>query len=337
MKPFSKFIFILLIIILVILIVAFSWLNRSTGNIESPGAEFEIIKGDSSYSLARRLYLNGFINSKELFIIIARVFKLDQNLKAGYVRLLPEQTTVDILRTIYSGDFIPISFTIPEGSTIKDIKKILISSGAADIEQVETFLSDVDYTAKIGLNGFKSAEGFLFPETYKFQKGVSVQVIFNEMVEMFFKKLSEIYPQYGKLSSKLLYDKVIMASIIEKEVKLPEESSIVAGVFYNRLKTGMRIQSCATIQYILEKPKEQLLETDLQIIHPYNTYIFPGLPPGPICNPGFTALKSAFYPAEHDYLFFVVKDPNIGNHHFSKTYSEHLNAQKKYKSIVGFY
>ena len=337
MKAFSKFIFILIIIFLIILIVAFSWLNRSTGNIEIPGAEFEIIKGDSSYTLANRLYLNGFINSKELFIIIARALRLDRNLKTGFVRLLPEQTTIDIIRTIYSGDFIPISFTIPEGSTIKDIKKILISSGAADIEQVETFLSDVDYPAKIGLNGFKGAEGFLFPETYKFQKGVSVQVIFNEMVEMFFKKLSEIYPQYEKLSSKQLFDKVIMASIIEKEVKLPEESPIVAGVFYNRLKTGMRIQSCATIQYILEKPKEQLLETDLQIIHPYNTYIFPGLPPGPICNPGFTALKSAFYPAEHDYLFFVVKDPNIGSHHFSKTYSEHLNAQKKYKSIVGLY
>ena len=337
MKSFLKFIIIFIIIFFLILISAFFWFNRSTGNIDDPGVEFEIIKGDSSYSLARRLYLNGYINSKELFIIIARVLRLDKNLKTGWVRILPEQTTMDIIRIIYGGEFIPISFTIPEGSTIKDIKKILIDSGAADIEQIETFLSDVNYPAKIGLNGYKSAEGFLFPETYKFQKGVSVQVIFNEMVEMFFKKLSEIYPQYNNLSINGLYDKVKMASIIEKEVKLKEEAPIVAGVFYNRIKTGMRIQSCATIQYILEKPKEQLLETDLQIIHPYNTYIFPGLPPGPICNPGFTALKAAFYPEDHDYLFFVVKDPDIGSHHFSKTYSEHLKAQKKYKSIKGLY
>jgi UPF0755 protein len=337
MKSFKKFIIILIIIFSVTLITAFFWFNRSTGNIDDPGVEFEIIKGDSSYSLARKLYLNGYINSKELFIVIARVLRLDKDLKTGWVRLLPGQTTLDIIRVIYGAEFIPISFTIPEGSTIKDIKKILISSGAADIEQIENFLSDENYPAKIGLNGYKSAEGFLFPETYKFQKGVRIQVIFNAMVEMFFKKISEIYPEYNNLSINSLYDKVKMASIIEKEVKLPKESPIVAGVFYNRIKSGMRIQSCATVQYILGKPKEQLLETDLQIIHPYNTYIFPGLPPGPICNPGYTALKSAFYPVEHDYLFFVVKDPNVGSHHFSKTYSEHLRAQQKYKSIKGLY
>lgn len=337
MKSFFKFILLLIIILSITLIAAFFWLNKSTGNIDNYETQFEIIKGDSSYSLANRLYLKGFINSKELFIIISRSLRLDRNLKAGWVRLLPGQTTIDIIRTIYSGDFVPISFTIPEGSTIKDIEKILVTSGAADIDQIKTFLSDSSYPAKIGLNGYKSAEGFLFPETYKFQKGVNVQVIFNEMVEMFFKKISEIYPQYNKLSVNELYDKVKMASIVEKEVKLPEEAPIVAGVFYNRIKSGMRIQSCATIQYILGKPKEQLLETDLQIIHPYNTYIFPGLPPGPICNPGVTALKAAFYPAEHDYLFFVVSDPDKGSHHFSTTYSEHLNAQKKYKSIKGLY
>jgi UPF0755 protein len=337
MKAFFKFIFILFIIICIFCAAAFFWFNRSTGNIEEKGVEFEIIKGDTSYSLAKRLYLNGYIHSKELYVLITRTLRLDRGLKAGWVRLLPGQTTTEIIHTIYSGDFIPIVFTIPEGSTIQQIKKILVKSGTADIDQIETFLSDKDYPAKIGLNGYKSAEGFLFPETYRFQRGVSVQVIFNGMVEMFFKKISEIYPEYNKLSEKELYNKVIMASIVEKEVRLAEESPKVAGVFYNRLKSGMRIQSCATVQYILGKPKEQLLETDLQIVHPFNTYIFPGLPPAPISNPGLTALKSAFYPAEHEYLFFVVKDPEKGSHHFSKTYGEHLKAQARYKSIKGLY
>lgn len=337
MKTFFKFIFSLFIIISCILMITFFVLNRPSGNIEPEGAEFEIVKGDSSRSLAERLYLNGLIRSKELFFITTKFLRLDSRLKAGWVKLLPGQTTMEIIKKIYGGEFITVDFTIPEGSTIQQIKKILITSGTANIEEIESFLFDRNYPAKIGLNGYKSAEGFLFPETYKFQKGVSVEVIFNEMVKMFFKKISEVYPDYNKLSTDVLYNKVKMASIIEKEVRLAEESPIVAGVFYNRIKIGMRLQSCATIQYILGKPKEQLLETDLEIIHPYNTYIYPGLPPTPICSPGFIAIRSAFNPANHEYLFFVVKDPEKGSHHFSKTYKEHLQAQKKYKSIRGLY
>ncbi len=337
MKSLLKIIFSLFIIISMILLTAFFRFNRPADNIDPGGAEFEIIKGDSSLTLSQKLYLNGFIRSKELFILTTKILRLDSRLKTGWVRLSPGQTTIEIIKKIYSGDFITIDFTIPEGSTIQQIKKILITSGAVNIEDIESFLSDSNYPAKIGLNDYKSAEGFLFPETYKFQKGVSVEVIFSKMAEMFFKKLSEVYPDYHKLTTDDLYNKVKMASIIEKEVKLAGESPIVAGIFYNRIKKGMRIQSCATIQYILGKPKEQLLESDLRIIHPYNTYIFPGLPPTPICNPGIVALKSSFYPENHDYLFFVVKDPEKGNHHFSKTYTEHLQAQKKYKRLKGLY
>lgn len=128
-----------------------------------------------------------------------------------------------------------------------------------------------------------------------------------------------------------------MASIIEREVKNKEEAPIVAGVFYNRLKQNIKLQSCATIQYILEKPKEHLLETDLLIDNSYNTYLYYGLPPGPICNPGATALNAAFHPANHNYLYFVVQDPAKGTHYFSSTYQEHLSAQRKYKAIKGFY
>jgi UPF0755 protein len=128
-----------------------------------------------------------------------------------------------------------------------------------------------------------------------------------------------------------------VASIIEKEVKVNEESSIVAGIFYNRLKTGMKLQSCATIQYVLDKPKEQLLESDLFIDNPYNTYFYRGLPPAPISNPGYHAIKAAFFPEKHNYLFFVVKDPAKGTHYFSTNYEEHLRAQKQYKQLKGFY
>ncbi|MCK4798562.1 MAG: endolytic transglycosylase MltG [Spirochaetes bacterium] len=337
MKTFLKTFLLLFIIIICALITIFLWLGRPTGNIQTPGAEFEIIKGDTAYSVSKRLYARGYIHSKELFIIITRVFRLDKNLKTGWVELAPNNNTVNLINLIYGNKFVSVAFTVPEGSTVKQIKEILINNEIADRKSISDFLSQQDYPSQIGLVGYKSAEGFLFPDTYKFYKGVAVEKIFSTMVKLFYTKLEEIYPSYKTLNKKELRKKIIIASIIEKEIRLANEAPIVSGIFYNRINIGMKIQSCATVQYILEKPKEQLLESDLLINHPYNTYIYKGLPPGPICNPGFTAIKSAFYPDKHDYLFFVVKDPEKGSHYFSKTYKEHLEAQKRYKKIRGLY
>lgn len=241
------------------------------------------------------------------------------------------------MKQIFGGNFITVSFTVPEGASIKQIQDILLKNDIVPEEELNAFLADPNYPAAIGLTGLKSAEGFLFPDTYKFYKGVSTRNVFENMVELFFSQLELIDPNYKKIPLDELQEKIIMASIIEKEVRLRNESRKVAGVFYNRIKIGMKLQSCATIQYVLGKPKEQLLETDLFIDHPYNTYIYRGLPPGPIGNPGYKALEAAFYPEKHDYIFFVVKDPAKGSHHFSVTYEEHLQAQARYKKIKGFY
>src|SRR5665648_377461 len=119
---------------------------------------------------------------------------------------------------------------------------------------------------------------------------------------------------------------IILASIIEKEAKFNDEKNRVSSVFHNRLKTGMKLQSCATIQYILGTPKEKLDENDLKIESPYNTYLYKGLPPGPICNPGLDSIMAALEPAEEDYLYFVLGEN--GRHVFSKTYEEHLKNKK---------
>jgi len=336
LKKFFKIFFLIIIIMSSLIIAGFLFLNGSTGKIPANGIEFEIKKGDSASSIAYRLFYQGYIHSKDLFILTTRILNLDKNLKAGWIMLDADYNMLSIIHEIYKGDFITVEFTIPEGSTVNQVKEILINNNILDKKEIEEFFSDPDYTSAIGLKGMKSAEGFLFPDTYKFYKGSSAEKIFSSMVDLFYKKLNEIYPDYKNLSQKQLLSKIIMASIIEKEVRLQDESDIVAGVFYNRIKNGMKLQSCATVQYILGKPKEHLLNSDLEIIHPYNTYIYTGLPPGPICNPGFTALKSSFYPKKHNYLFFVVKDPVKGSHHFSATYSEHLAAQKKYKQIKGY-
>ena len=121
---------------------------------------------------------------------------------------------------------------------------------------------------------------------------------------------------------------IIIASLVEREAKIESERPLIAAVFYNRLMNGKRLESCATVQYILGKTKERLLYSDLKVKSPYNTYLNKGLPPGPIANPGVDSIRAAIYPADVDYLFFVSK--HDGSHHFSTTYSEHLKAIVKY-------
>lgn len=299
--------------------------------------EFQIKKGDTCHSVAERLYIEGVIKSRFLFKVIVKILRLEKKLQTGWVEIHKNDNLFRIIYNIFSGNFINVTFTIPEGTTFNGILEILIKNGVVTQKEVDELLIDNSYLKEIGLENYNSPEGFLFPETYKFKKGTELKKILETMVKLFYKKLEEIYPNYSLLSKKELYEKIIIASIVEKEVKLKEEAKIVANIFYNRLKKGMRLQSCATIQYILGKPREHLLESDLLIPHPYNTYLNKGLPPTPICNPGLTALDAAFYPDKNNYLFFVVKDPVKGSHHFSETYEDHLLAKKKYKQLKGFF
>lgn len=330
--------FVLLAIILGSLTgTAFILMNRPTGNIDISGVEFQIKKGDSPHSVASRLEISGYIKSKLLFIGIVRLGKLENRLKPGWIILKPNSTTIDVMKAVFNGNFVTQTFTIPEGYTNEQVLELLIAEKIVDREDAEAFLAREDYLGQLGLAGFKSSEGFLFPETYKVYKGSSAKTIYKTMSSLFFKKLESVYPDYKSLSSDELYTRLILASIIEKEVASRDEAKRVSGVFYNRMRQGIKLQSCATIQYILKKPKEHLLESDLLLVHPYNTYLNYGLPPGPICNPGSEALSAAFYPEQHNYLYFVVKNPAKGTHHFSETYAEHLRARDRYKALKGFY
>jgi len=337
LKSFLKLLILIFIIILSVFMALFLFFNRPADRIPEEGAEFEIINRDSSYSIAKRLLTDGYINSREFFIFIPRLFKLDKNLQVGCIKINSKDSTVEILKKIYLHEYITVSFTIPEGSTLEQVKKILLDANIVNAESLDEFFSRNDYISVIGLSGYKSMEGFLFPETYKFYRGVKPATVFKGMTSLFFKKLEEINPNYRMMNKEDLYDKIILASIVEREVKLKAEASIVAGVFYNRLKKRMRLQSCATIQYVLGKQKEYLTDEDLEIESPYNSYKHSGLPPTAISNPGFNALKASFFPAQNNYLFFVVADPGKGTHHFSENYDEHLTNQQIYKKSQGIY
>jgi len=251
------------------------------------------------------------------FRILIKLMKLEDQLKYGEYNLSPAMNMLQILDKLVKGEVITYKITIPEGYTSSQIAELLEKN---EVAEKEAFL-------KLVKDSEKTPEGYLFPDTYEVPKKYGAEKMvkvmlanFNQvaLVNKFTDKAEEIGFSLDEI--------IILASIIEKEAKFTEEKSKVSSVFHNRLKTGMKLQSCATIQYILEEPKEKLDENDLKIESPYNTYLYKGLPPEAICNPGLDSIMAALEPEEEDYLYFVLGEN--GRHIFSKTYQEHLKNKK---------
>jgi UPF0755 protein len=174
-------------------------------------------------------------------------------------------------------------------------------------------------------------EGYLFPDTYLFPADYPADQVVKAMKENFFKKIEVINPQVTTMTAEQINEKVILASIIEREYRVAEEAPLIAGVFTNRLHINMALQSCATVEYISTeiqgKPHPtHIYNQDLEIRDPYNTYQRPGLPPGPISAPGAVALRAAMFPETTEYLYFRVEDVALGRHYFSRTLDEHIKA-----------
>jgi len=248
---------------------------------------------------------------------LIKLLKLEDQLKYGEYKLNSSMNMLQILDKLVKGEVIVYKITIPEGYTYTQIAELLDKK---EIAEKETFL-------KLAKESEKSWEGYLFPDTYEVPKKYGAENIAKVMLSNFNQVAIE-----NKFTDKAeeigfsLNEIIILASIIEKEAKFSEEKNKVSSVFHNRLKKGMKLQSCATIQYILEEPKERLDENDLKIDSPYNTYLYKGFPPGAICNPGLDSIIAALEPAEEDYLYFVLGEN--GGHIFSKTYQEHLRNKK---------
>ncbi len=251
------------------------------------------------------------------FRILIKLLKLEDQLKYGEYNLSPSMNMLQILDKLVKGEVIVYKITIPEGYTCIKIAELLDKK---EVAEKEVFL-------KLVKDGEKTSEGNLFPDTYEVPKKYGAEKIVKLMLSNF--NQIAIENKFTEKAEKIgfsLDEIIILASIIEKEAKFSEEKNKVSSVFHNRLKKGMKLQSCATIQYILEEPKERLDENDLKIDSPYNTYLYKGLPPGPICNPGLDSIMAALEPEKEDYLYFVLGEN--GRHIFSKTYQEHLKNKK---------
>jgi UPF0755 protein len=219
-----------------------------------------------------------------------------------------------------------VTITIPEGSDIYEIGDILesgLSFNRADfVKAAEKFdTTQYDFIEN------KSLQGYLYPDTYRFFDDASAEDVIIKMVNNFQKKALPSLKATDTLSS---YQVLILASIVEKEVAIPKDRQIVAGIFLNRLKIEMKLQSDATINFVTQSGKSQSSLDDLKIDSPYNTYQIGGLPPGPITNPSVEAIKSIINPTPSDYYYFLTTRDNPPKTIFSKTFEEHIKAKQQY-------
>lgn len=295
---------------------------------------FEVEQGETVIRLAGRLEDLGLIRSARLLVLLTRVKKTQTRIKSGFYRLAPGMTTMEIHDVLVAGAQELKSVTLPEGWTAAKMGQRLEE---ARICSSESFLSAVASTEL--LEKFKipadSLEGYLFPDTYRFVQAYPAEKVVEHLVATFFEELELIDPQFEELAPSELHKRVIMASIVEREYRDPGEADKIASVFYNRLKKNMRLQSCATVVYVLTEEKGQphpskLTYRDLEVESVFNTYRNWGLPPAPIANPGSAALRGALFPADTDYLFFLLQDPDAGKHVFSRTLADHQEAYTLY-------
>lgn len=292
-----------------------------------PTQDVMIPYASSARGIANQLEAKGIIRSASGFLWYLRLFKRKADLRAGVYQLKPGMGIDELIQQLQKGSPLIYRITIPEGYNIREVANLLADKRLVNAERFLQVAQDPDFLSRY-VNDFgtvHSAEGFLFPDTYDFAQGSTEE----EILAVFLRRFKSVWNQElpKKKGDRNLYDVLTMASIVEREAKVDEERPIIAGVFYNRLKRGIPLESCATVQYALGQHKSRLLYKDLQVDSAYNTYRKRGLPPGPICSPGRDALRAALAPADHSYLYFVAKPG--GDHHFSTSYREHLNAQRR--------
>ncbi|WP_428768181.1 endolytic transglycosylase MltG [Treponema sp. HNW] len=291
--------------------------------------EYRIIvpSGATLRTVARDLKKNGIISSPDFFYFygcIKGVF-----LKAGIYKVNAGMSIPEICAVLESGKQEYIAVSLSEGLTIRKIAEILEKNGITSADDFIKAASSRALLSEFGIPA-DSFEGYLFPDTYNLDYGMSPERVVRILASTFFEKIKKLEALNGK-SARELHDTVILASIVEREYRLEEEAPLIASVFTNRLKRNIGLYSCATLVYVLTEiegrahPDVVKIE-DTKIDNPYNTYKWAGLPPGPISNPGLTALKAAASPPQTKYYYFRLTDAERGRHVFSETFDGHKEA-----------
>ncbi len=297
--------------------------------------QFTIGLGESVGSVATRLEEAGLVPSASAFRNYLIYAGLDTGLQAGNYTLSPALPAMQIAAKLQDATPSQVDFTILEGWRLEEIAAALPTSGLQITP--EEFLSAVKmaptgYSFSEGLPEVSSLEGFLMPDAYTLKRDVSVGTMLTILLKNFDSKLTPDIRQGFQRQGLTLYQGVTLASIVQREAVVKDEQPLIASVFLNRLASGMKLDSDPTVQYALGYNDQQatwwtnpLSADDLKTDSPYNTYLYVGLPPGPIDEPGLSALQAVAYPAQTPYYYFRARCDGSGRHEFARTYEEQLN------------
>ena len=288
--------------------------------------QFVVQSGEGIGAIAEHLHKEGLIKSPWGFKVYLKLTG-QVIVQPGTYELSSHQNLPIIANLIASGATSNVTLTIPEGWTLQQIAEEIAQKNIATAEEFLKIANDFppDYDFLKARPAGKSLEGFLFPDTYKLIKGDPLLAI-RQMLDNFSNKYhSDIQPDLGDQD---LYKILIVASLVEREAQKAEDRPMIAGVIYNRLKIGMKLDIDATVRFIINNWKDPLTQANLTVNSPYNTRKYAGLPPGPICNPGLAAVEAALHPAEHKYYYYLT-DPE-GVTHYAKTLAEHNQNKLEY-------
>jgi UPF0755 protein len=292
-----------------------------TRTYQGPEANFVVMNGDTFGRINLRLFNQGLISNKRFFHYLAKSKDVMTKFRAGSYTVARGANMGVVLDTLVYGQPNLTSITIPEGKNMYEVAKIL---AASDITSEEEFLEVVqhpDFISQLKISA-PTLEGYLYPETYRFAPNTPAKTVAKTMIDLFNRKTENLNFDHPFLNK---HQVIILASVVEKETGAKAERPTIAGVFTNRLKKRMRLESDPTTIYgIWKRYKGNIKRSDLLELTPYNTYKVPALPQGPISNPSLAAINAVLNPEAHEYLFFVSK--NDGTHMFTKNYKDHRQA-----------
>ncbi len=287
-----------------------------------------IPKGSSVKAIGKILGDAGLIDNDPRFLLLAKFSGYSGRLQAGEFRLVGGQRPGGVIKELVFAKPVQHPVTIIEGLRATEIAELFAKKGWCDAENFISLVTDQRFIDLLGLKDLSSLEGYLYPDTYLLTSEMKgAEKIITMLVHRFAMVWAELTAEIDHEISR--EQMVILASIVEKETGAASERSLIAGVFTNRLDRGMRLQSDPTVVYGVENFSGKITRQQLRHPTPYNTYTIPGLPVGPICNPGKEALQAALHPTETKFLYFVSK--NDGTHQFSASLSAHNSAVRKYQ------
>lgn len=316
------------VIVVLVAVIAVSWMFSNPVE-EGESVSLYIYPGDSGSLIADRIDSLEIFTPRNAFRLLSLITGLDRELKIGRYDFTSEDSRWDIYSTLKSGRSSSVKITIPEGWQLKRTLPVLAESTATDLENLWALSSDSSFLKTLGISA-ASLEGYLFPQTYKLPWGAPPKYTLAVLVESLDSFLTDSMRSRMQDLGFNIHELLTFASLVESEAMVGSERATISSVYHNRLRKHMLLQCDPTVIYAHGGLDRQLLRKDMKIDSPYNTYMYAGLPPGPICSPGAESIIASLYPEQTSYLYFVAD--GTGKHIFSTTLKQHNAAIRKIKS-----